>query len=247
MKIMLITGANGQIGNYLARQYLKEGYHLALLYHEREDRLQDLMGMPEIFTAKVDLLDLDALNLIITEIISFFGDPPEILIHTAALRSYDAQPLYQSDPAIFKQIVEVNLLAAYNLLRILLTIMKENCHGRVVMFGSDVSQKGLKCGSAYAAAKSAIVSLVKSCALEMAPYGITINAISPSPVETVLEEDYHGAYLKFRQDYFREYQKEAPTGELIRLGELKKMTDLLVSPDLVNLTGEELLIRGGLQ
>lgn len=247
MKLMLITGANGQIGNYLARQYLQEGYRLALLYHKREDRLQDLIKMPEIFTASVDLQDMDALKLIIDEINRFFGTTPDILIHTAALRSYDAKPLYQSDPEVFKQIVDANLIAAYNLLRLLLTIMKEKGNGRVLMFGSDVTRKGLKCGAAYAAAKSAIVSLVKSCALEMAPYGIIINAISPGPVETVLEEDYSGAYLKFRQDYFSEYKKEAPTGELIRPAELKKMADLLISPDMVNLTGEEMLIRGGLQ
>ncbi len=243
---MLVTGANGQIGNFLARQYYEEGYALALLYHKRDDRLQDLSNIPRIYMEAVDLIDIAALKQSLERIAALFGTSPEILIHTAAVRSYDAMPLYNSDPELFAKIMDANVVAAYNILRVVLPFMKEKSYGRVIMFGSDVTHSGLKCGSAYAAAKSAIVSLVKSTALEMADYGVMINAISPGPVETALEEDYHGEYLRFRQQYFDEHKAKAPTGRLIQRGEIKKMTDLLISPEIMNLTGEELLIRGGL-
>lgn len=247
MKLMMITGANGQIGNYLARKYYAEGYALALLYHNREDRLQDLQDKPGVLIIKVDLQNQQELQTATAKITKFFGTSPEVLIHCAAVRSYDAQPLYLSEPEVFRKIMDANIYGMYQVLRECLILMQEKHYGRVVIFGSDVTQSGLNSGAAYAAAKSAMVSMVKSTAKEMAPYGIVINAISPGPVETALEEDYQGEYLKFRQKYFEDYIQETPTRTLIQKAELKKMVDLLISPDLVNLTGEELLIRGGRQ
>lgn len=114
------------------------------------------------------------------------------------------------------------------------------------MFGSDVSSKGLAQGSAYAAAKAAIANLVKSTAREYAPCGILINTVSPAPVETELEEDYKDEYLEFRKRYFAHFIESSATGKLVSTAELKAVVDLLINPEVNNLCGEEIFLRGGI-
>lgn len=68
MKQMLITGANGQIGIFLAKAYLAEGYELVLLYHKRHERLDDLFGKPGVTAIDVDLQDYGAVQHAISKL-----------------------------------------------------------------------------------------------------------------------------------------------------------------------------------
>jgi NAD(P)-dependent dehydrogenase (short-subunit alcohol dehydrogenase family) len=243
MKLMLITGANGQIGSSLAKSYREEGYELALFYHNRTDRL-DSFPVESMF--KVNLVNYTDVKQALGQVVSQYHKTPDCLIHCAALRSADALPLANTEPAVFEEVFRSNFSSAYNILRAVLPGMQENGFGRVVMFGSEVSRSGLKNGSAYAAAKAGIVSLVKSSAKEMAAYNVLINAVSPAPVDTVLEEDFQGEYLEFRKAYFANHVLSTPSGKLVSINEIKKVIDLLTADELCNLSGEEIFITGGI-
>jgi NAD(P)-dependent dehydrogenase (short-subunit alcohol dehydrogenase family) len=245
MRQILISGANSQIGSYLAKEYYKEGYKLVLLYHKRKERISELFNKDGIFSCPVDLCNSEAVKEAVLRAEQFLHQSSDTLIHCASIRSSDALPLYKTEPMQFANVLSTNMMSAYNILRWTLPSMQENAFGRVIMFGSDVSQKGLQNGSAYSASKAGIVNLVKSVALEMAKYNIVINAISPAPVETNLEEDYSGEYLNFRKRYFAEYLAQVPTGKLVTKEEIKKVTDLLIDENIKNLNGEEIIIDGG--
>lgn len=247
MRQILISGANSQVGSFLAKKYFAEGYKLVLLYHKRQERIVELFDKSNVYACSVDLCNLESVQKAIWEANLSLQQHSDTVIHCMAVRSSDALPLAETEPKQFIETLETNIMAAYNILRFTLPSMQENKFGRVIMFGSDVTRKGLKNGSAYAASKAAIVNIVKSVALEMANSGILINAISPAPIETNLEEDYSGAYLKFRQRYFADYLASVPSGKLISKEEIKKVTDLLISKDLLNLNGEEIFITGGVQ
>ncbi len=245
MKVILITGANGQIGSFLARSYHSEGYHLVMLYHERSDRLKSFENDDKCYLEAVDLTDFEAVQTAIANSFVRFGQSPDVVIHCAAVRSYDAMALAQGDPDTFKEVLDINIHSAYHILKTTLPAMLDKQYGRIVMFGSDVSRKGLKNGSAYAAAKAAIISLVQSTALEAIGTNVAINAISPAPVETILEEDYKGDYLEFRRSYFSNYLNSHPGAKLIAKAEIKRVVDLLISPDMSCLSGQEIFLKGG--
>ncbi len=241
MKQILITGANGQLGSFLAKEYHQEGYSVVLLYHKRKERIAGLLSDPRVQAASLDLGDYDLLCRVINEM----QVSPSALIHCASLRSYDAKPLAETSPETFLRVLDTNLHSAYNILRAILPLMQENGQGRVVLLGSDVTRSGLKNGSAYGAAKAGMVNLVKSVAKEVAKFGVCINAISPAPVETVLEEDFVGQYLEFRKDYFTAYLKRTPTGKLVSLEEIKRVTDMLIDNKMISLNGQEIFLDGG--
>jgi len=242
MKQIMITGANGQLGSFLAKNYYQEGYRLVLLYHRRTDRIDGLLAKSEVLAERIDLSDYAGLNGLMANRKVY----PDVLIHCASLRSSDAKALTETDPAMFKSVIETNLLSAYHVLRAVLPEMQEKGFGRVILMGSNVTRSGLAQGSAYAAAKAAIVNLGKSVARELAKANVLINSVSPAPVETDLEADYQGEYLEFRKAYFAEYLNNVPSGKLVTKLELKKVIDLLISDEIANLTGQEIFIEGGM-
>lgn len=246
MKLMLITGANGQIGSYLAKEYLAGGYRLALLYHRRKERLEQFADGPGCLCLPADLRDLDETQAAVAKAAEHFSATPQILIHCAALRSYDALSLADSDPRVFHEVLDANLKSAYHILRAVLPGMRDSRWGRVVLMGSEITRGGLKQGSAYAAAKNGIVGMMKSLAQETREFGIRVNAISPAPVDTILEEDYSGEYLEFRKKYFAEYLQSSSGLALVSREEIRRVADLLISPELDNLTGQEIYLAGGL-
>ncbi|HOH98754.1 MAG TPA: SDR family oxidoreductase [Candidatus Cloacimonadota bacterium] len=242
--LICITGANGQIGSYLAKTYMAEAYPLLLIYHSRKERISDLLD--QTYSLQLDLMDGKTLSQELSGLCQSQNIRIGALIHTAAVRSYDALPLAETDPDIFRSVFDANFYSAYNVLKAVLPYMQDAGWGRVVMFGSDVSSKGLAQGSAYAAAKAAIANLVKSAAREYAPCGILINTVSPAPVETELEEDYKDEYLEFRKRYFAHFIESSATGKLVSTAELKAVVDLLINPEVNNLCGEEIFLRGGI-
>lgn len=242
---LIITGANGQIGSYLARYTQLQEYPQLLLFHNRKDRLEGLSDAPIRLIRSCDLLDLTALEAIIAEANMHFGATPTRLIHTATVRSSDAHSVADCDPEVFHNTVRVNLLSAVHILKAVLKYMPSKGFGRMVFYASAVTATGLSHGAAYAASKAAIVNLVKSAALENAVRGILINCISPAPIETELSADYSGDYLDFRKRYFDAHIAKTPTRKLVSLRELAVLSVLLLDDALQNLTGQEMFVNGG--
>lgn len=244
-RLLIITGANGQVGSHLAAHWAEARQPMLLLYHKDNGRLAKLRNREGIYLRSCDLRDLEALKRTVDEACGYFGAVPAGLVHTAAVRSYDAKTLAEGDPGVFNEVISANVTMAYNVLRACLPGMLEHKFGRIVLFGSNVALTGLNSGSAYAAAKAAIVNLVRSVALETARDNVLINAISPAPVATDLASDYEGEYLAFRQRYFEAYRRVSPTGKLVSIPEIRVMAEFLLSPELENFTGQNMVIDGG--
>ncbi len=243
-KTLLITGANGQLGSFLAERYASAGYPLLLFYHRREDRLANLLDSEQVICMQVDLRDGEAVTSALRIGLAQLGKPLGYLIHTASTRSSDALPLHLADTQVWKEIFDSNLEGVFNILKSCLPYMQAEHFGRIILLGSSVTRSGLASGSAYAAAKAAISNLARSVALENPC--ICANVISPGPIDTVLEEDYSGEYLEFRRQYFETYKKQSPTHSLVSRSEIATLCDSLISDQLKSLSGEEIFITGGL-
>mgnify|MGYP000884847488 FL=1 len=237
MRTILISGANSQIGSYLARAFEAKGRSLLLSYNKRNERIADLVSN----RIQADLRDLDTLRDKLAPHIASI----DCLIHCAAIRSEDHQALADTDPKYFRRVFEENVYPVYNLLKILLPDMRSRAFGRIVLFTSDVTRTGLPNGSAYAAAKAAIANLAKSAALENSERNILINCIAPGPVETNMAEDFDSDYLEFRKQYFAKHLKRTASGKPVVISEIKTVIDMLISPWISNLCGEEIILNGG--
>jgi len=246
-RIILVTGANSQIGSQIARNLITATDHrLVLFYHDKTSRIHDLTSDSRVLSVSCDLSNLAEVKSAVHQVFDQWKAYPDTLIHTATTRSYDARLLQDSDPLAWKHIFQSNVDFTFNLLHTLLPFMTINGFGRIVIFGSDVTRTGLVKGSAYAAAKSATINLVKTIAKEHGKDNVLVNAISPGPVETDLDSEFWGLSLDFRKEYFNHYLNSVPTGKLVSINEIYETVLLLTSETISGLNGQEVFVNGGL-
>jgi NAD(P)-dependent dehydrogenase (short-subunit alcohol dehydrogenase family) len=242
---ILITGANSFIGSYLAHRFFEEDVRLLLVYHSQTNRIADLISHTDsVFACGCDLTKGEQTRQEIQKLITVSGYTPTALVHLATLRSSDSLSLLDSNPSQWENILNSNVMTAYHVLQAVLPSMKSANFGRIVLFGSDVSRRGLANGSAYAASKAAIANLGISLAAETAPWNILVNTISPGPVETDYSQ-FSTEYAKFRQQYFKKEKEMTPLQRSAKPEDIYPICHFLVSADNTYLTGEEIFLTGG--
>jgi NAD(P)-dependent dehydrogenase (short-subunit alcohol dehydrogenase family) len=122
--------------------------------------------------------------------------------------------------------------------------MKEHDYGRIVLFGSNVSRIGLPKGTAYAVSKAGIVNLVRSVALELQDYNITINALSPGPIR-IDDSHFSEEYREFRKRYYARELSQIPKKRLAELEDIIHVCDFLTAENSSYISGEEFFVTGG--
>lgn len=245
-KPLIITGANGNLGSYIAEQFLVQGEELILILHENDHRVKDL---PTRFPGAVhilhsDLNDYENLESSVDTLLKTKQLSPKGLIHTATLRSSDFLPLADSDRNMWYKVVDVNLKGTYNILKIIIPWFRKSNYGRIVMIASNVTRIGLPRGSAYSAAKAGIANIGRSIAVEEAGNNILINTISPGPIK-IDDSHFSESYRQFRQQYYKERLKQIPLKRYARFADIHGLCKFLISADNTYITGEEFFVTGG--
>ena len=164
--MLLITGAGSGIGKFLVDHFGKLG-PLAGTY--RSSKIDD----PRL--SRVDIQNFAEVEKWRS---SFSPDTLQklVLINCAGI-NYNSFG-HKADVNEWRKVIDTNLIGTFNVIRAFLPAMREQGYGRIINFGSVVSQKGVMGTSAYAASKSALHGLAKALAAENAAKGITVNTIN---------------------------------------------------------------------
>jgi len=175
---LLITGASRGIGAYLVEHYLGQGDRVtgcargpSVIEHERYTHLQ------------VDVTDEVAVRAALFEIRKRFG-LLDALINNAGIASMNPVALTPYDTA--RQIMATNFLGTFAFTHAALRLLRSSKAGRIVNFTTVAVPMRLEGEAIYAASKSAVETFTRIVAREAAPFGITCNAVGPSPIKTQL-------------------------------------------------------------
>ena len=190
-KVALITGAGGGIGSELALGLAKAGASVAIAdinTQTLEDTRASIEGAGGIAAAfAVDLRSLQDIRRLVQDVVGKFGRI-DILVNNAGVNK--REPFTVPDEETFDFIVDINLKAVYFLSHAVAKHMVEAgiVGGSIINIGSHTAAAAMGGNTIYGATKSGVVSITRSIAIEMAPYGIRANAISPGHIMTPLTE-----------------------------------------------------------
>ena len=170
--VALVTGGATGIGAEICRHMLAAGYEVVVLDRRRPDWTDARLQVHE-----VDLLDAGAVADIARDVAARHSVTH--LVHNAgAIRPASIADSRLED---LQALTQLHIGAGLTLAQALLPAMQEKRFGRIVLMSSR-GALGLANRTAYAATKAGIVGVVRSWSLELAPHGITVNAIAPGPI-----------------------------------------------------------------
>jgi NAD(P)-dependent dehydrogenase (short-subunit alcohol dehydrogenase family) len=172
-------------------------------------------------------------------------DRLDVLVNNAGLGG--GEPIQGSDPDRWRRIVDTNVVGAYLVTRRALPLMPDGA--RIVNTTSVLGRFGVAGYTAYCASKHAVIGFTRALALELAPRGITVNAICPGWVDTDMSVQgmtLGGRALGITYEEFRRRALAAvPIGRMIRPEEVARLVGFLASPESSAITGQTYNICGG--
>jgi 3-oxoacyl-[acyl-carrier protein] reductase len=241
VKVALVTGGATGIGAATVKALAEEKITVALQYSRSEkeakqiaDQLNDKGFKVEIFQA--DLSQTGNAENLVAQVKQKLGDI-DILINNAGVMS-DASIIQMSD-ALWDEAININLTAAFKLIRACAPSMVSKKWGRVINISSQVALTGSANHAHYATAKAGLLGLTYSAAKEYGASGVTVNAVLPGRIETKMIADRSIGRLD-------EWLSQTPLNRLGRPDEVASMINFLASEQASYVTGAAINVNGGL-
>ena len=235
----IITGASGGIGSALALVLAKEGYNLILCGNSSRETLEKIKKQCQQFTENCITISGDIGNsktaeTIVETAVKNFGKI-DVLINNAGI-SHIGLITDVSDEEWF-QILNTNLSSAFFMCRQVLPSMIHEKSGRILNISSIWGNSGASCEAAYSATKGGLNSLTKALAKELAPSGISVNAVACGMIDTKMN-------ACFSKEEIQDICEEIPLGRMASCEETADFIALLLKAPLY-LTGQVIGFDGG--
>lgn len=241
----LVSGGGRGIGRAVALALTQAGARVSIIGRDGH-RLQQAVAEGVAAHARpVDVTDEAAMQTVLAELAA--QGAFDIVVANAG--GAETAPFRKSDAALFRRMIELNLIGTVNTFRPALPAMVARGSGRLIAIASTAGLRGYGYVSAYVAAKHAVLGLVRSLALETARSGVTVNALCPGYTDTDLVagslETIAGKTGLGRDEAVAQLVKDNPQGRLIAPDEVAASVLHLCSGSSRSITGQALAINGG--
>ena len=244
-KAAIITGGAGGFGIAIAKHLLTSGASVSLwdasastLASATSELSSETQG--RILSRCVDVANADAVCAAVDADNSAFSRI-DVLVNNAGILG-EVEPLWATDPANVRRVLEVNLFGAYLCMRAVLPVMRAQeprpHRGHIVNVASIQGKEGMALAAAYSASKAGLISLTKSAGKELAHDAIFVNCITPAAAETAMAKLITPARKA-------DILSRIPMGRLVEVHEVAQMVAWLASDDCSFSTGAVFDLSGG--
>jgi NAD(P)-dependent dehydrogenase (short-subunit alcohol dehydrogenase family) len=178
-KVVLVTGANGGLGNYVTQAFLDAG--ATVVGTSRKIQQSDFDNSN--FTAlAAEISNSAGAKTLADEVAGRFGRL-DVLAHTVGGFA-GGQSIVETDDATFQRMFDLNLNSVFHILRAAVPLLRKTGSGRIIAIGSRAALEPGAGVGAYSASKAAMVSLIRTVALENKDAGLTANVLLPGTMDT---------------------------------------------------------------
>jgi 3-oxoacyl-[acyl-carrier protein] reductase len=231
----IVTGGAQGIGYAIAGRFKASGAKLRL-WDVDGARLGEACAALGAAGDVVELTDDDAVRVATAGALAADGRI-DILVNNAGITGGNA-PTWELEPAVWRRVIEVNLVAPFLTCRHVAPVMADAGYGRIVNIASVAGKEGNPNASHYSASKAGLIALTKSLAKELATRGVLVNAVTPAVARTAMFEqmtEQHVAYMLGK----------IPMGRFVEVQEIAALAAWLASEDCSFSTGAVFDITGG--
>lgn len=228
----IVTGGNSGIGAAITKSLLAEGYEVISLSLQKPD-----WSHPRLTSREVDLLDAAATRQVAKEVAAKRAIT-HVVHNAGAIR---AKLLEEVDDEDVGALAQLHLGASIALVQAALPSMKQTRFGRIVLLSSRAAL-GAVTRTVYSATKAGIIGMARTWALELAPFGITVNVVAPGPIA---DTEMFASVMSPDSERARALARSIPVGRLGNSGDVARAVAFFSSPEASFITGQTLYVCGG--
>ena len=236
-QVVIVTGASRGIGKEIAQQFAREGAKLVLIGRNEEAlkrTVQELQA--QAIYIQADVSSPEDMEKMIQGTLAQYGKI-DILCHNAGIYPYSRLENMTLDE--WKRVIDTNLTGTFLAVKACLPWMKSQGYGKIVITSSiSGPQTALPGFSHYTASKGGIAGFIRTAAVELAKYGININAVEPGNIMT---EGLEG----LGQDHIDNMVRAIPLGRLGTPEDVAQAILFLASKEASYITGQSIIVDGG--
>lgn len=240
-KVVLVTGGSRGIGRAIVEVVCSAGARTALTYQSRKDDAERVVRQmadagSEAVAIQADIRDYKRTQDVVAQTLERFGRLDGLVNNAGITRD---KAFMMMSPKDWQDVIDTNLTGTFNACRATVVMfMKQRC-GRIVNVTSVAGLMGAERQVNYAASKAGIIGLTRSLAKEVAPYGVTVNAVAPGYIETEMTSMVDPERLEAAKN-------RIPVGRIGSPPEVALLTAYLLSDAAAYITGQTVVIDGGL-
>jgi 3alpha(or 20beta)-hydroxysteroid dehydrogenase len=230
--VAIVTGAATGQGAEHARRLAADGFCVVA-----SDITDSPEAVPDGGCRKLDVADEHQWTGLVAAVLAEFGRI-EVLVNTAGIAGPPA-PIDQTPLAVYQQVIAVNQIGCFLGMRAVIPAMRDARSGSIINISSVAGMGGAPGRISYQASKWAIRGMTRSAAVELAGYGVRVNAIVPGWVDTQMAAN---AVLPVEQ-----LAAGIPLGRIAAPSEISALVSFLASPESRYITGTDVVIDGGIR
>lgn len=250
-QVALITGAASGIGAASALRFAQEGAHVACLDREPEGNGRiaawcRALGV-EVLALACDVRQADAVTAAVARVLDRWGRL-DTLVASAGV--YTGDPLEQVPLAQWHETLATNLTGVFLCNQAVAPALRQQGRGSIINIASMAARTSWPATAEYSASKSGLIGLTRSVAMELAPHGVTANAVCPGNTHTPMVERVSGI-IGARQgqtgpEWLAMRARDCPLGRIAQPWEIAGVVAFLASDDARYLTGQAIEVDGGM-
>ncbi|MFH1314212.1 MAG: 3-oxoacyl-[acyl-carrier-protein] reductase [Candidatus Eisenbacteria bacterium] len=240
-RVALVTGASRGIGRDIALLLARNGADVAVNYNASEQAAAEIeseivkLGR-KAMRIKCSVGDYEAAQKMAAAVKNELG-PVDILVNNAGI--LHDKFFINMEPEDWTDVIQTNLIGIFNVTKLIAFSMVRRGKGRIVNLASLSAMVGVPGQTNYTAAKAGVIGFTKSLSRELAPFGITVNAVAPGYIDTDMLKGMPEQVLS-------RYRELIPLGRLGSAEEVAQLVVFLASDKSSYITGQVIRVDGGL-